>query len=263
MSKLRRALAALFLGLLLAPAQAKEPAPATAAATTVTVFAAASLKTALDGAAAAYKAGAGVEARLSYAGSLALAKQIEAGAPADLFFAADAASMDYLASRNLIDPKSRGNLLGNSLVLVAPKASQLDHVALTREGLAAAIGAGRIATGDATSVPVGIYAKAALTKLGLWDVAEPHFAFTDNVRAALAFVALEEAALGIVYATDAKSEPRVKVVATFPDDSHPPIVYPVALTAASRGAAAAKFLAFLRGPEARAIFAAQGFRLAP
>jgi len=261
MFRLRAALAGLCLALSLTLAFAKDPAPA--APTTVTVFAAASLKNALDGAAAAYKARTGVEAKLSYAGSLTLAKQIEAGAPADLFFSADAASMDYLASRNLIDPKSRANLLGNTLVLVAPKSSKIDHVALTKEGLSAAIGPGRIATGDVASVPVGQYAKAALTKLGLWEIAEPHFAFTDNVRAALAFVALEEATLGIVYATDAKSEPKVKIVAVFPEDSHPPIVYPIAVTASAKGDATAKFLAFLRSPEARAIFIEQGFKPAP
>ena len=266
MFKLRGALAGLSLVLSFTLAFAKEPAPAPAPAastTTVTVFAAASLKNALDGAAAAYKAKTGVDAKLSYAGSLTLAKQIEADAPVDIFFSADVASMDYLASRNLIDAKSRINLLGNSLVLIAPRTSKLDRVALTKEGLSSAVGAGRIATGDVASVPVGQYAKAALTKLGLWEIAEPHFAFTDNVRAALAFVALEEAALGIVYATDAKSEPKVKIVANFPEDSHPPIVYPVALTASAKGDAGAKFLAFLRGPAARAIFVEQGFKPAP
>ncbi|MBM3563922.1 MAG: molybdate ABC transporter substrate-binding protein [Alphaproteobacteria bacterium] len=226
----------------------------------VTIFAAASLKNALDAAAAAYKAKTGVEATISYAGSMALAKQIESGAPAEVFFAADVPSMDYLAEKHLIQPKTRVDLLGNTLVLIAPRASKLDKVALTKEAFAAAIGTGKIATGDVASVPVGKYAKASLDNLGLWSVAESHFAFTDNVRSALMFVAREEAPLGIVYLTDAKSEPKVKIVATFPATSHPPIVYPAALTASAKGDAAAKLLDFLKGGEAKAIFVEKGFQ---
>lgn len=237
-------------------------APTTSAAggqsVSVTIFAAASLKNALD-AAAAYKRKTGVDATISYAGSMALAKQIESGAPAEIFFSADVPSMDYLAEKNLIQPKTRFDLLGNALVLIAPRAASLDKVALTKEAFAAAIGSGKIATGDVASVPVGKYAKAALEKLGLWSIAEPHFAFTDNVRSALMFVAREEAPLGIVYLTDAKSEPKVKTVATFPATSHPPIVYPIALTSAAKGDAPAKFLNFLKGREAKAIFVEQGF----
>ncbi|MBM3577747.1 MAG: molybdate ABC transporter substrate-binding protein [Alphaproteobacteria bacterium] len=251
---------------LFAATQVRAEAPATSAAPgggtaspTITVFAAASLKNALDAAAAAYKSKTGVDTTISYAGSMALAKQIESGAPAEVFLSADVASMDYLAERNLIQPKTRFDLLGNTLVLIAPRTSKLEKVALTKEALASAIGSGKIATGDVASVPVGKYAKAALDKLGLWSVAEPHFAFTDNVRSALMFVAREEAPLGIVYLTDAKSEPKVKIVATFPSTSHPPIVYPVALTASAKGDAPAKFLVFLKGPEARAIFVEQGF----
>lgn len=191
---------------------------------------------------------------------MALAKQIESGAPAEIFLSADVPSMAYLADRNLIQPKTRFDLLGNTLVLIAPRMSKLEKVALTKDALAAAIGSGKIATGDVASVPVGKYAKAALDKLGLWDVAEPHFAFTDNVRSALMFVAREEAPLGIVYLTDAKSEPKVKIVATFPASSHPPIVYPVALTANAKSDGPTKFLNFLKGPEAKAIFREQGFR---
>lgn len=238
-------------------------APTTSAAggqaVSVTIFAAASLKNALDAAAAAYKGKTGVDATISYAGSMALAKQIESGAPAEIFFSADVPSMDYLAEKNLIQPKTRFDLLGNALVLIAPRASNLDKAALTKEAFAAAIGSGKIATGDVASVPVGKYAKAALDTLGLWSIAAPHFAFTDNVRSALMFVAREEAPLGIVYLTDAKSEPKVKIVATFPATSHPPIVYPIALTAAAKGDAPAKFLDFLKGREARAIFVEQGF----
>jgi molybdate transport system substrate-binding protein len=167
--------------------------------------------------------------------------------------------MDYLAEKNLIQPKTRFNLVGNTLVLIAPRTAKLEKVNLTKESFTAAIGSGKIATGDVASVPVGKYAKAALEKLDLWSIAEPHFAFTDNVRSALMFVAREEASLGIVYLTDAKSEPKVKIVATFPATSHPPIVYPVALTASAKGDAPAKFLAFLKGPEAKAIFVEQGF----
>ncbi len=235
------------------------PTTGSVAAPPLTIFAAASLKNALDAAAAVYKSKSGVDATISYAGSMALAKQIEAGAPAEVFLSADAASMDYLAEKNLIQLKTRFNLLGNSLVLIAPRTSKLEKVALTKDAFAAAIGSGKIATGNVASVPVGKYAKAALDKLGLWSVAEPHFAFTDNVRSALMFVAREEAPLGIVDFTDAKSEPKVKIVATFPATSHPPIVYPVALTASAKGDAPEKFLAFLKGHEAKAIFVEQGF----
>ncbi|MBM3653993.1 MAG: molybdate ABC transporter substrate-binding protein [Alphaproteobacteria bacterium] len=226
---------------------------------TITVFAAASLKNALDAVTAAYKSKTGVDATISYASSMALAKQIEAGAPAEIFLSADAASIDYLAEKNLIQPKTRFDLLGNALVLIAPRASQLEQVALTTDAFAAAIGSGKIATGNIASVPVGKYAKAALEKLGLWSIAEPHLAFTDNVRSALMFVAREEAPLGIVYLTDAKSEPKVKIVATFPSNAHPPIVYPVALTTSAKGDAPEKFLAFLKSQEAKAIFVGQGF----
>lgn len=264
MHKFRNITATLMLALGFAPARAEVAAPAPAVdapASTITVFAAASLKNALDSAAAAYKAKSGVELKISYAGSMALAKQIEAGAPADVFVSADAASMDYLAEKNLIELKTRSDLLGNMLVLVAPKASKLEKVALTQDAFSAALGDGRIATGDVASVPVGKYAKAALEKLGLWSLAEPHFAFTDNVRSALVFVAREETPLGIVYLTDAKSEPKVKIVAAFPADSHPPIVYPIALTAVAQGEGPGKLLAFLRGAEAKAGFVEQGFAI--
>ncbi|MGJ0507788.1 MAG: molybdate ABC transporter substrate-binding protein [Methylocystis sp.] len=253
-------IAGLAFGLALAfgaaPVRAEAPA---ANAPTVTVFAAASLKNALDAVSTAFKAKTGSELKISYAGSMALAKQIEAGAPADVFFSADETSMDYLAGKNLIQPGTRTPLLGNALVVVAPKSSKLQKLPFTTEAFAAAIGAGKIATGDVASVPVGKYAKAALDALGLWAVTEPNFAFTDNVRAALMFVAREEAPLGIVYLTDAKSEPKVKVVATFPASSHPPIVYPVALTSAAKGKAAEELLSFLKSKTAKAIFTEQGF----
>ena len=247
-------------------AEGSAPAPsvgAPAASQAVAIFAAASLQNALDAAVATYKSKTGVDVKISYAGSMTLAKQIDAGAPADVFVSADAASMDYLAGKDLIQPKTRSNLLGNTLVLIAPRSSQLENVPFTKEAFAAAIGSGHIATGDIASVPVGKYAKAALDKLGLWSMSEPHFAFTDNVRSALVFVAREEAPLGIVYLTDAKSEPKVKIVATFPADSNPPIVYPIALTAGAKGDASAKLLAFLNSPAAKAVFVEQGFAVLP
>lgn len=227
------------------------------------VFAAASLKTALDGAAAAFHAQGGPEVAISYGGSLGLARQIVAGAPADLFASADEASMDAAAKAGAIRDASRVDLLRNRLVVVAPKAATIDALALEPAAMAKAIGAGRLATGEVNTVPVGEYAKASLTKLGLWDVVEPHLAMTSDVRTALAFVARGEATLGIVYATDAAAEPAVKIVATLSDDSHPPILYPFALTAASRNPAAAAFFAYLKSEAGRAFFARQGFGLMP
>jgi molybdate transport system substrate-binding protein len=215
------------------------------------VFAAASLKTALDAAATAYHKDGGPELAISYGGSLGLARQIVAGAPADIFASADEPSMDEAVKAGAIRPDSRIDLLGNRLVLVAPKSATFDAIALDRDALTKAIGQGRVATGEVNTVPIGKYAKASLTKLGLWDLVEPHLAMTDNVRAALGFVARSEAVLGIVYATDAAAEPSVKIVATFPDDSHPPITYPFAITASSHNAAAASFLKYLESPAAR------------
>jgi molybdate transport system substrate-binding protein len=231
------------------------------AADRLVVFAAASLKTALDAAAGAYRAGGGGEVAISYGGSLGLARQIVAGAPADVFASADEASMDEAVKGGAIRAGTRFDLLSNRLVVVAPKTAAIDALALDRDALAKEIGDGRVATGEVKTVPIGRYAKASLTKLGLWDIVEPHLAMTDNVRAALAFVARGEARLGIVYATDAAAEPGVKIVATIPDDSHPPITYPFAITAASRNDAAAPFLDFLKSPAAGAIFKSQGFGL--
>jgi molybdate transport system substrate-binding protein len=231
------------------------------AADRLVVFAAASLKTALDAAAGAYRAGGGGEVAISYGGSLGLARQIVAGAPADVFASADEASMDEAVKGGAIRAGTRFDLLSNRLVVVAPKTAAIDALALDRDALAKEIGDGRVATGEVKTVPIGRYAKASLTKLGLWDIVEPHLAMTDNVRAALAFVARGEARLGIVYATDAAAEPGVKIVATIPDVSHPPITYPFAITAASRNDAAAPFLDFLKSPAAGAIFKSQGFGL--
>jgi molybdate transport system substrate-binding protein len=242
-----------------APPTAPAPAPAPATkASTVTVFAAASLKNALDDAAALWKARTGEEVAISYAASFPLARQIEAGAPADIFIGADAQSMDYLAGKNLIAPSSRKTLLGNDLVLIAPKTAA-DSVALTPDAIASALAGGRLSMGDPASVPAGIYGKEALTKLGLWDGVQTHLALADNVRSALLYVSRNETPLGIVYATDAHAAPDVKVVARFPDSSHPPVVYPIALTASAKGDAPQKLLDFLEGPEAAKAFVKQGF----
>jgi len=261
-----RPLAALILAASVTAARAEAPTPARAeagAAQPTLVFAAASLKNALDEAATAFKARTGLEAKLSYGGSLTLAKQIESGAPADLFISADLASMDYLAGKNLLRPATRANFLGNSLVVVAPATSKLTSLAFTKDAFEAALGSGRLSTGDVNSVPVGKYAKAALESLGLWSALESRFAYSDSVRSALVFVAREEAPLGIVYLTDAKSEPKVKVVATFPAKSHAPIVYPLALVANAKNPVAEQFLAFLKSKEGLAFFAAQGFVTTP
>ena len=235
----------------------------TFAADRLVVFAAASLKTALDAAAGAYRAGGDGDVAISYGGSLGLARQIVAGAPADIFASADEESMDEAVRGGAIRAGSRFDLLNNRLVVVAPKSSAIETLALDREALAKAIGDGRLTTGEVDTVPIGRYAKASLTKLGLWDVVEPHLAMTDNVRAALAFVARGEARLGVVYATDAAAEPGVKIVATIPDDTHPPITYPFAITAASHNESTARFLDFLKSPAARMIFKAQGFGVTP
>jgi molybdate transport system substrate-binding protein len=235
------------------------PSFAQAQQKTITVFAAASLKNALDDVNAAFTKATGIKVVASYAASSALMKQIENGAPADVFASADLDWMDYGARNKLIKDDTRINLLGTRLVLIAPKDSKLGNVAIAPGfDVATLAGDGRIVTGDVRAVPVGRYAKAALEKLGAWRAAEPKFAMSENVRAALTLVARGEAALGIVYETDAKAEPNVKIVGVFPADSHPPIVYPVALTANAKPEAA-QYLAFLQSRAAKAIFEAHGF----
>ena len=234
-------------------------APAVAQDKTLTVFAAASMKNALDDISAAYTAKTGVKIVASYAASSALAKQIEQGAPADIFASADTDWMDYAIAKKTISAPTRINLLGNSIVLIAPKDSKLDKVAIGAGfDLSKLAGDGRIATGDVKAVPVGKYARAALEKLGAWQAAEPKFAMAESVRAALALVARGEAPLGIVYSTDAKVEPGVRIVGTFPADSHPAIIYPVAATATAKPEAAA-YLTFLRSSAAKTIFEKYGF----
>jgi molybdate transport system substrate-binding protein len=231
-----------------------------AAQDTVTVFAAASLRNALNDADAAFTKATGVKVVASYAATSALAKQIEQGAPADVFASADLKWMDYAIQHKLVRPDTRVNLLGNRLVLIAPKASRLDHVAIGKGfDIAKLAGDQRIAVADTTAVPAGRYAKAALTSLGAWPAAEPKLAQAENVRAALAYVARGETPLGIVYETDAKIEPAVKIVGVFPESSHPPVTYPVAATALSKNGQVARYLRFLQTGTAKAIFEKYGF----
>lgn len=233
--------------------------PAVAQDKTITVFAAASMKNALDDVNAAYTKARGVKVVASYAASSALAKQIEGGAPADAFVSADLKWMDYLTEKKAIKTDTRVNLLGNKLVLIAPKDSKIGNVTIGKGfDLAKLAGDGRITTGDVKAVPVGRYAKAALENLGAWAAAETKFAMADNVRAALLLVSRGEAALGIVYETDAKVDPGVKIVGTFPENSHEPVTYPVAVTATAKPEAAG-YVSFLRTNAAKTIFEKYGF----
>jgi molybdate transport system substrate-binding protein len=227
----------------------------------LTVFAAASVKNALDEIDAAYTAKTGIKIVASYAASSALAKQIEQGAPADIFFSADIDWMNYAIGKKVVGEPTRFNLLGNNLVLIAPKDSSINNVAIGPGfDLAKLAGDGKIATGDVKAVPAGKYAKAALEKLGAWQAVQSKFAMAESVRAALTLVARGEAVLGIVYSTDARVEPGVKIIGSFPADSHPPIVYPVAATVTAN-IEAAGYLAFLRSSAAKAIFEKYGFKV--
>lgn len=231
-----------------------------AQAATLTVFAAASLKNALDAAAAAYQKQSGDTVRISYAASSALARQIEAGAPADLFISADIKWMDYVAQRRLIGPASRKNLLGNELVLVAPAKSGTKIDLKPGVDLLSHLKSGPLAMADPAAVPAGIYGKAALTKLGVWSAVKTKVARAADVRSALRLVARGEAPLGVVYRTDANAEPGVEVAAVFPADSYPPVIYPAALVVHAKPDAA-KLLAFLESPAARPYFEKQGFKV--
>jgi len=224
------------------------------------VFAAASLKNGLDGAAALYEENTGDSIALSYAASSSLARQIEQGAPADIFFSADIEWMNYLDQNALIETSSRVSLLGNEIVLVAPKDSSAKLMIGPGMDIPRLLGSdGRLAMGEFNSVPAGLYAKAALEFYDVWDTLTDRVVQTENVRVALAFVAAGEAPLGIVYATDAAAEPAVRIVDTFPADSHEPIHYPVALTAGTDNTAATAFLEYLKSPDARPAFVKQGF----
>lgn len=223
------------------------------------VFAAASLKNALDEAVAIYGKRTGTRVTVSYAASSALARQIEALAPADLFISADLDWMDYLQKRGLIRPETRVNLLRNRLVLIAPSDSKASFPIDPSMPLVQTLGGGRLAMADPDTVPAGKYGKAALEALGAWRGVASRVARAENVRAALALVARGECPLGIVYATDAAVERRVRVLGAFPADTHPPIVYPAAVTAAARSAAAGGFLQFLGSAEAKPVFEKYGF----
>ena len=248
-----------WLGLACATALVPLPA-ARAQAGSPVVFAAASLKNALDEIAADWsKSASRPMPRISYAASSALAKQMEQGAPADLFISADLDWMDYVEKKDLIRKDTRFNLLGNKIVLIAPKDSKASIDVKQGVDLAKALAGGKLAMGNVDAVPAGKYGKAALEKLGAWDGVKSSVVQADNVRAALLLVARGEAALGIVYATDAAAEPGVKIVGIFPDDSHPPIIYPAALAKDSKSPDVASFLDFLKGTKAHVAFEKQGF----
>ena len=250
-----------LLPLLLLAASAAVPlSPAAAETQPVLVFAAASLKNALDEINAGWQRESGNRANVSYAASSALAKQIEAGAPAEIFVSADREWMDYLATRKLLRANSRVNLLGNRIVLIAPAASKAEIAIAPNMALAPLLGAdGRMAMANTDAVPAGKYGKAALVALGAWDGVKDRIAQAENVRAALLLVARGEAPLGIVYRTDAAVEPKVKIVGTFPEATHPAIVYPMAVLARAQHPATAAYAEYLRGAAAKAVFERHGF----
>lgn len=237
------------------------PVPGATQTRDVLVFAAASVKDALDDVNARYRQQHNRQAVISYAASPALARQIEAGAPADIFISADLDWMDYLAQRNLIRANTRSNLLGNRIVLVAPSSSALTVTIAPGFPIAQLLGQSRLAMADTTAVPAGRYGKAALEALGVWGSVENRLAQVENVRVALLLVSRGEAALGIVYQTDAAADRNVRIVGTFPQSTHPPIVYPIALTAISANPDAPAFLDYVRSPAARPLFERQGFSI--
>jgi molybdate transport system substrate-binding protein len=223
------------------------------------IFAAASLKDALDEVNAAYQREEGQATTTSYAASSTLAKQIEAAAPADVFISADLDWMDYLAKRDLIKPETRANLLGNRLVLIAPVDSTANLGIVPYFPLAQALGNGRLAIADPNGVPAGKYGKAALEALGVWPTVADRLAPGENVRATLALVSRGEAPLGIVYQTDAVADQGVKILGAFPENTHPPIIYPIAVVATSTNPGAPGYIAYLKSPAARPIFEKQEF----
>jgi len=223
------------------------------------IFAAASLKNALDAINAQWQRESGKKASISYASSPALAKQIEQGAPAQIFISADLDWMDYLASKDLIKAGTRSNLLSNRIVLIAPR-NGAQAVEIKRGfDLTKLLGDGRLSMANVESVPAGKYGKAALENLGVWASVSNRIAQAENVRAALLLVSRGETPAGIVYQTDAAADPNVKIIGTFPEDTHPPILYPIALTASAIHPDAAKFLAYLKSAKAKLLFEAQGF----
>jgi molybdate transport system substrate-binding protein len=248
-----------WLGLALATAVAPL-SMARAQAGGLVIFAAASLKNALDDIAAAWtKDAAKTAPKISYAASSALAKQMEQGAPADLFISADTDWMDYVDKKDLIKKDTRVNLLGNKIVLIAPKDSKVAVDIKPGFDLAKALAGGKLAMANVDAVPAGKYGKAALEKLGAWNRVKDSIAQAENVRAALLLVGRGEAPLGIVYATDAAAEPNVKIVAAFPPDSYPPVIYPAAVTKDATSADAKGFLDYLKSSKARPAFEKQGF----
>ena len=232
---------------------------AASAAEKVTVFAAASLKDVLTSIAETWKSETGNEVVLSFAGSSALAKQIAEGAPADLFISADLDWMDTIEKQGLVKEGTRLSLLGNRIVLVAPADSKADFKVAPGFDLSSALGDGKLAMANTDSVPAGKYGKAALEKLGVWSAVEPKVAQAENVRAALLLVSRGEAPFGIVYETDAKVDPKVKIVDRFPEDSHKPIIYPAAVLKDAKSPVAGAFLDYLKTDKAKAAFEAAGF----
>jgi molybdate transport system substrate-binding protein len=233
--------------------------PAVAHGGDVLVFAAASLKNALDAINAQWQKETGKKATISYAASSALAKQIEQGAPAQLFISADLDWMDYLAGKNLIKPETRSNLLGNRVVLITQKDKARPVEIKTAFDLAKILGDGRLSMANVDSVPAGKYGKAALEKLGVWQSVSGKIAQAENVRAALLLVSRGEAPVGIVYQTDAAADPNVAIIGAFPEDTHPPIIYPIALTANATHPDASAFLEYVGSAKAKPPFEAQGF----
>ena len=225
----------------------------------VLVFAAASLKDALDEANSLFLFENGSGVRVSYAASSALAKQIESGAPADVFISADLDWMDYVADRKLIKPDTRAKFLGNRLVLVANADSKILLTIGPNFPLAQALGNNRLAMADPSAVPAGKYGKAALEKLGVWGSVSGRIAPAQDVRAALTLVSRGEAPLGIVYQTDAAADKNVKVIGTFPESSHPPIVYPMAIFTGSINGVAPVYVQYLLSPKAEPFFEKRGF----
>jgi molybdate transport system substrate-binding protein len=243
-------------------ASALLPLPAAAQAGSGVVFAAASLKNALDEIAAGWAKDADKPApKMSYAASSALARQLEQGAPADIFISADTDWMDHVDKKDLIRKDTRINLLGNRIALIAPRDARTTVQIRQGFDLAKALGTGRLAMANVDAVPAGKYGKAALEKLGVWNGVKDKVAQAENVRAALLLVSRGEAPLGIVYATDAAADPNVKVVGEFPVDSHPPIIYPAALTRDSKAADARAFFDYLKSNRARPAFEKQGFTM--
>jgi molybdate transport system substrate-binding protein len=255
--RLRPILAAFIIAL------AAFAAPRPASADDVLVFAAASLKNALDDAAGSFQQHGGAKVNVSYAASSALAKQIESGAPADIFILADLDWMNDVQTHNMIQPSTRTNLLGNELVMVEPADSTMKVDIKPGFPLVSLLGDNHLAMADPDAVPAGKYGKAALQKLGVWDAVESKVARAEDVRAALLFVSRKEAPLGIVYQTDAAADKGVKIAGVFPPDTYPPIIYPIALTASTKNPDAVKFLAFLHSSDAKPFFVKQGFAVLP